>query len=170
MSFKTTTLALLSVLTVLSFAKNEVEGNVKFVSSGLAGTSYQIQFTVEGSNTLFTYAIDTEGEDSSDYLSIADSIEQALKSETALEIRYTNDHVVTQFGREKNSKKKKHTKKQKKTAQNKSGIQAWSQPSGSHDAYQMGAQVYFNGAAWESTRAANVWTPLELPSGWREIE
>lgn len=40
-----------------------------------------------------------------------------------------------------------------------SGIPAWVQPTGGHDAYPLGAQVTHNGKTWTSTAAANVWEP-----------
>lgn len=38
-------------------------------------------------------------------------------------------------------------------------IPEWQQPSGQHDAYQLGAQVTHNGSVWQSTAANNVWEP-----------
>jgi hypothetical protein len=40
-----------------------------------------------------------------------------------------------------------------------SGPQPWVQPTGGHDAYNVGDQVTHNGATWTSTVAANVWEP-----------
>ncbi|TXH10505.1 MAG: hypothetical protein E6R04_05280 [Spirochaetes bacterium] len=37
--------------------------------------------------------------------------------------------------------------------------QAWTQPTGAHDAYPLGARVTHNGKTWTSTAAANVWPP-----------
>ena len=36
---------------------------------------------------------------------------------------------------------------------------AWTQPTGAHDAYPLGAKVTHNGRTWTSTVAANVWEP-----------
>ncbi len=37
--------------------------------------------------------------------------------------------------------------------------QPWVQPTGAHDAYQLGDRVTYNGQTWESTINANVWAP-----------
>ena len=42
----------------------------------------------------------------------------------------------------------------------------WTQPTGAHDAYPLGATVTHNGTAWENLTPANVWEPGV--SGWRE--
>ena len=47
------------------------------------------------------------------------------------------------------------------------GISEWVQPTGAHDAYQIGDQVTHNGATWESDYDANVWEPGVF--GWTEI-
>ena len=39
------------------------------------------------------------------------------------------------------------------------GYPAWVQPTGAHDAYQLGERVTHAGQDWESTAAANVWQP-----------
>jgi hypothetical protein len=39
------------------------------------------------------------------------------------------------------------------------GIPAWVQPTGSHDAYNIGDRVTHNGQTWTSTVDANVWEP-----------
>lgn len=44
----------------------------------------------------------------------------------------------------------------------------WSQPIGSHDAYNTGDKVSFNGKHWSSTVDANVWQPGVY--GWEEVE
>ena len=46
-------------------------------------------------------------------------------------------------------------------------IAAWKQPTGAHDAYQLGDKVTHNGKTWESTVADNVWEPSVF--GWNEI-
>lgn len=45
----------------------------------------------------------------------------------------------------------------------------WVQPLGAHDAYQVGDRVTFEGKIYESTIAANVWSPAVYPAGWTEI-
>ena len=42
----------------------------------------------------------------------------------------------------------------------------WRQPSGAHDAYAFGAQVFHGGKVWDSLILGNVWMPGV--SGWRE--
>jgi hypothetical protein len=37
--------------------------------------------------------------------------------------------------------------------------QPWVQPTGAHDAYNIGDRVTHNGQTWESTAASNVWAP-----------
>ena len=48
-------------------------------------------------------------------------------------------------------------------------ITDWVQPAGAHDAYNTGDQVRFEGAVWESTIDANVWSPTAYPVGWIKI-
>lgn len=38
-------------------------------------------------------------------------------------------------------------------------VEAWVQPTGAHDAYQIGDTVTHNGKTWQSTAANNVWAP-----------
>lgn len=49
------------------------------------------------------------------------------------------------------------------------GNPAWVQPVGAVDAYPLGAKVLFNGKNYESTIAANVWSPIVYPAGWKAI-
>jgi len=49
-------------------------------------------------------------------------------------------------------------------------IADWVQPTGAHDAYQIGDQVQFNGQVYESKINANVWSPAVYPAGWKLIE
>lgn len=49
------------------------------------------------------------------------------------------------------------------------GYPIWKQPTGGHDAYQIGDKVSFNGKNYESLIAANVWSPTVYPSGWKII-
>lgn len=43
----------------------------------------------------------------------------------------------------------------------------WRQPTGAHDAYQLGSHVSHNGKDWESLVSTNVWEPGV--SGWRQL-
>jgi len=45
----------------------------------------------------------------------------------------------------------------------------WVQPTGAHDAYNIGDRVMYKGEAWESTINANVWSPEVYPAGWKKI-
>lgn len=45
----------------------------------------------------------------------------------------------------------------------------WVQPTGAHDAYQIGDRVLFNGRIYESRINANVWSPAVYPAGWTLI-
>lgn len=45
-------------------------------------------------------------------------------------------------------------------------IAPWVQPTGAHDAYQMGDQVTFEGFIYKSLIDANVWSPTDYPEGW----
>ena len=46
---------------------------------------------------------------------------------------------------------------------------AWVQPTGAHDAYNIGDKVTFNGHLWESKINANVWSPIVYPAGWKDL-
>lgn len=46
---------------------------------------------------------------------------------------------------------------------------AWVQPTGAHDAYNIGDKVTFNGHLWESKINANVWSPTAYPAGWKDL-
>ena len=48
-------------------------------------------------------------------------------------------------------------------------IPEWNQPAGSHDAYNIGDKVTYNGHIWESTIDANVWSPDAYPAGWTDL-
>lgn len=50
-----------------------------------------------------------------------------------------------------------------------SGYPAWVQPTGAHDAYQIGDRVSFNGSNYESLINANVWSPTAYPAGWKKL-
>lgn len=45
-------------------------------------------------------------------------------------------------------------------------VPAWQQPTGSEDAYPVGAWVWHAGLVWENLTAANVWEPGV--TGWRD--
>lgn len=48
-------------------------------------------------------------------------------------------------------------------------IPVWVQPTGAHDAYNIGDRVHFptiNDAVYESKINANVWSPIVYPAGW----
>jgi len=45
--------------------------------------------------------------------------------------------------------------------------QAWVQPAGAHDVYNIGDRVTFNGHLWESRINANVWSPAVY--GWLDL-
>lgn len=47
------------------------------------------------------------------------------------------------------------------------GYPIWSQPTGSHDAYNTGDIVNYNGTLYESTIDGNVWSPESYPDGWK---
>ena len=48
-------------------------------------------------------------------------------------------------------------------------IPDWVQPTGAHDAYNIGDRVTFNGQVYESLINANVWSPADYPQGWQLI-
>lgn len=48
-------------------------------------------------------------------------------------------------------------------------IPEWVQPTGAHDAYNIGDRVRFGGKVYESRINANVWSPAVYPAGWLEI-
>lgn len=47
---------------------------------------------------------------------------------------------------------------------------AFVQPTGGHDAYNIGDRVTYNGKVYESTINANVWAPDAYPKGWKVVE
>jgi hypothetical protein len=49
-------------------------------------------------------------------------------------------------------------------------IPEWVQPTGSHDAYNTGDKVTFNGIIYESLIDGNVWSPEAYPAGWQIIK
>lgn len=44
------------------------------------------------------------------------------------------------------------------------------QPTGAHDAYQVGDHITWNGMHYECTYAGCVWDPDTYPAGWRLVE
>jgi hypothetical protein len=46
------------------------------------------------------------------------------------------------------------------------GYPVWSQPTGSHDAYNIGDIVNYNGTLYQSIIDGNIWAPDAYPSGW----
>ena len=49
-------------------------------------------------------------------------------------------------------------------------VAEWVQPTGAHDAYNIGDRVLFEGQVYESTIDANTWSPTGYPQGWQLIE
>ena len=52
---------------------------------------------------------------------------------------------------------------------NKIEIQEFKQPTGQHDAYQIGDEILFDGFVWQSIINDNVWSPNDYPQGWQKI-
>lgn len=50
------------------------------------------------------------------------------------------------------------------------GYAVWSKPTGSHDAYNNGDIVDYNGTLYKSLIDGNVYSPDEYPSGWEIYE
>jgi len=48
-------------------------------------------------------------------------------------------------------------------------ISEWVQPTGAHDAYNIGDKVIFENAVWESLIDANTWSPTVYPAGWEKL-
>ena len=49
-------------------------------------------------------------------------------------------------------------------------IPNWVQPTGAHDAYQIGDKIIFtDGKVYESTINANTWSPTGYPQGWKLV-
>lgn len=53
---------------------------------------------------------------------------------------------------------------------NAEGFPVWSKPTGSHDAYNTGDIVDYNGTLYKSTMDGNIWSPEEYPAGWEVYE
>ncbi len=58
----------------------------------------------------------------------------------------------------------------KNLSMNESGIQEWSQPISSVDAYNTGDEVMYNGVHYKSTIDNNVWAPDAYPQGWEIVK
>ena len=48
-------------------------------------------------------------------------------------------------------------------------IPEWVQPTGNHDAYNIGDKVIFEGKVYESVIDGNTWSPTEHSSGWQVV-
>ena len=48
-------------------------------------------------------------------------------------------------------------------------IPEWVQPTGAHDAYNVGDRVIFEGEVYESLIDSNTWSPIAYPAGWKLI-
>lgn len=53
---------------------------------------------------------------------------------------------------------------------NAEGYPIWSRPTGSHDAYNLGDIVDYNGTLCESLINGNTYSPDEYPAGWKIVE
>ena len=53
---------------------------------------------------------------------------------------------------------------------NKEGYPVWSQPTGSHDAYNTGDVVDYNGVLYKSLIDGNTYSPDAYPAGWERVE
>lgn len=53
---------------------------------------------------------------------------------------------------------------------NKEGYPIWSQPTGTHDAYNIGDIVEYNGTLYKSLIDGNVYAPDAYPAGWEKVE
>lgn len=49
------------------------------------------------------------------------------------------------------------------------GYPIWSQPTGAHDAYNIGDIVNYNGVLYKSLIDGNVYSPDAYPSGWETV-
>lgn len=50
---------------------------------------------------------------------------------------------------------------------NEEGYPVWAQPTGGHDAYNLGDVVDYHGTLYESLMNGNVYSPEAYPAGWR---
>ena len=49
---------------------------------------------------------------------------------------------------------------------NENGYPIWSQPTGAHDAYNIGDVVDYNGTLYKSLINGNIYSPVAYPAGW----
>ena len=49
------------------------------------------------------------------------------------------------------------------------GYPVWSQPTGAHDAYNVGDAVNYNGTLYQSLADGNVYSPEAYPAGWKVL-
>lgn len=49
-------------------------------------------------------------------------------------------------------------------------IPEWVQPTGAHDAYNIGDKVIYGGKIYESIIDGNTWSPVDHPQGWELVE
>lgn len=47
-------------------------------------------------------------------------------------------------------------------------VPEWKQPTGAHDAYQIGDKVTFNGKTYTSLINGNTWSPVDYAQGWKD--
>lgn len=52
---------------------------------------------------------------------------------------------------------------------NSAGYPVWSQPTGAHDAYNVGDIVDYNGVLYKSLIDGNTYSPEAYPQGWEEV-
>ena len=48
-------------------------------------------------------------------------------------------------------------------------IPEWIEPTGSHDAYNIGDKVIYEGEVYESIIDGNTWSPTDYPQGWQLV-
>lgn len=49
------------------------------------------------------------------------------------------------------------------------GYDEWKQPTGAHDAYNIGDRILYNGEVYESLIDGNVYSPEAYPAGWKKL-
>lgn len=58
----------------------------------------------------------------------------------------------------------------RETVEDGPGAPEWVQPTGAHDAYNLGDLVSFQGSVYRSLIDGNVWSPADYPQGWEEVD